>query len=121
MRVGGAVLFCLVIFLSGFWLSRSGKPYNAIAFNLHKLIAVAAVVFFVITLLRINRVAALNTSELIAGILSSLFFLVLIITGALLSINKPMPAMISKLHHLIPYLALFTTALTLYLLLIRKL
>jgi len=120
LRVVGAVLFCLFIFLSGFWLSRSGKPYKEIIFNVHKLIALAAVVLFVITMYRTNQVAALSTVELIAGIITGLFFLGLFVTGALLSIDKPMPVIVLKLHHIIPYLAVLSTAIALYLLLSRK-
>jgi hypothetical protein len=110
------VLFCIFIFLSGFWLNRSGKPYNEIIFNVHKLIALGAVVLFVITLYRTNQVAALSTIELLAGVVTGLFVLGLFVTGALLSIDKPMPAVVLKLHHIIPYLAVLSTAITLYLL-----
>ena len=37
------VLFILTLAF-GVWLSRSGKPYNTLIFNIHKLIALAAVV-----------------------------------------------------------------------------
>jgi hypothetical protein len=120
LRIVGAVLFCLFIFLSGFWLSRSGKPYKEIIFNVHKLIALAAVVLFVITMYRTNQVSALSTIELIAGVVTGLFFIGLFVTGALLSIDRPMPAIVLKLHHIIPYLAVLSTAITLYLLLSRK-
>lgn len=42
--VGTGLLF-LFIFLSGFWLSHSGKPYNTLIFTIHKLIGLAAGVF----------------------------------------------------------------------------
>jgi hypothetical protein len=33
LRIFGAGVFFLLIFLSGIWLTRSGKPYSAIIFN----------------------------------------------------------------------------------------
>jgi hypothetical protein len=120
LRVVGAALFYLVIFVSGFWLTRSGKPYNQIVFNVHKLIALAAVVLFVITLFRINRVTALNAIEVIASVVTGLIVLGLFVTGALLSIDHPMPAIVTKLHHIMPYLAALATAATLYLLIRRS-
>jgi hypothetical protein len=39
----------------------------------------------------------------------------------LLSIAKPMPAVVSTMHKLLPYLTVLSTAVTLYLLLGRKL
>jgi hypothetical protein len=37
-----------------------------------------------------------------------------------LSIDKPMPAIVLRLHQVMPYLAVLSTAVTLYLLLSRK-
>jgi len=119
LRIAGAVLLFAVIFINGYWLSRSGKPYNGIVFNIHKLAALTAMVFFVIILYRTNRVDALNTAELIAGGITVLFFLVLFVTGALLSIEKQMPLIILKLHQIVPYLAVLSTSVTIYFLLSR--
>ena len=44
------VLFILTL-VFGFWLSRSGKPYHTLIFNVHKLIALAAVVVTAIQIL----------------------------------------------------------------------
>jgi len=119
LRVVGAGLFALFIFLSGFWLSRSGKPHNGIIFNIHKLIALAAVALFVISLYRTNRVAGLSPVELLASVVTGLFLVGLFVTGALVSIDKPMPVIVLKLHHIMPYLAVPSTAATLSLLLSR--
>jgi len=120
LRVIGAGLFFLFIFLSGFWLSNTGKPFNVILFTIHKLIGVAAVVFLVITVNRIHQVAALSTIELIACVVTGLFFVSTIISGGLVSLDKPMPAAISMMHKLFPYLTVLSTTVTLYLLLSRK-
>ncbi len=120
LRLAGAGLFCLLIFFSGFWLSRSGKPYSGIKLNIHKLLALAAVVLFVITLVQENRAAALAAVELTASVVTGLFLLGLFVTGGLASISRPMPAIVLKLHHITPYLAVLSAAAALYLLLIRK-
>lgn len=120
LQIAGAGIFALFIFLSGFWLSRLGKPYNGMVFNIHKLIALAAVVLFVITLYRTNQVAALRPVELAASIVTGLLILGLFATGALMSIAKPMPTIVLKLYHVIPYLAVLSTAATLFFLLSRK-
>jgi len=49
-KVVGAGLFFLFIFLSGIWLSRSGKPLNGLILNIHKLISLAAGIFLIVTL-----------------------------------------------------------------------
>jgi hypothetical protein len=116
LRVLGTGLFFLLILFSGYWLSRSGKPYSTIVFNIHKLVAVAAVVLLGITVYRIHRAGALSAIELLATIVTGLFFLGTMVTGGLLSIpiDKAMPAIVRKLHQVMPYLTVLSTAVTLY-------
>lgn len=116
VRAVGAAIGCLVIFGSGYWLTRSGKPYNGLLFNVHKLVALAAVVLFVVVLVQAGRAAALGAVEVVTAVVAGLFFVGLFVTGALLSIEKPMPAIVATVHHVLPYLALASTAGTLYLL-----
>jgi uncharacterized membrane protein YGL010W len=110
-----ALLF-VVIVLSGFWLSRSGKPYNGLVLAIHKLISLAAVVLLVTTMVQSNRAGALSAPALIAGVVTGLFFLSLIATGGLLSSELQTPAVVSKLHQVAPYLTMLSTAATLYVL-----
>ena len=114
--VGGAGLFFVFIFLSGVWLSRSGKPLNGIILTIHKLISLAAIVFLVITIYQVNQAADLSALGLIAGVVTGLFFIGTIITGGLLSTGKPMPAAILAAHQAAPFLTVLSTAATLYLL-----
>lgn len=116
LRFASAALFYLVVLLSGLWLSRSGKPFGGLIFNVHKLISLAGVVLFVFTMYRTDGVAELSAVGLVAGLVTSVSLLALIATGGLLSTGKRMPALIQKLHHTMPYLALVSTAVTLYLL-----
>jgi hypothetical protein len=116
IRIVGTGLFFLFIFLSGIWLSHSGKPLNVIILTIHKLISLAAIVFLVITLYQINQMAKLSAIELVAGVVAGLFFLSTIITGGLLSTGKPMPAAILTMHQITPFLTVLSTAVTLYLL-----
>jgi hypothetical protein len=120
LRVVSAGLFFLFIFLSGFWLSRTGKPYSGIILTIHKLIGLAAGVFLVMTVYRIHRVAPLSPVEITAIVVTVLFFAGTVTAGGLLSIDKPMPAAISMMHKLFPYLTVLSTAVTLYLLLSHK-
>ncbi len=115
LRVVGVALFFLFIFLSGFRLSRAGKPYNAIPFNIHKLVSLAMVVFLAITVSRTSQTASLGAMEL--AVIALILFVITIISGGLISTDKPMPAAIRTLHHITPYPTALLTALTLYLVL----
>lgn len=116
LRIAGTGLFFLVIFLSGFWLSKSGKPFNAVILSVHKLVSVAAIVLLAVTIYQVNRVAELSGTEVIVSVVTGLLFLVTIISGGLLSISKPMPAAILVMHRITPFLTVLSTAVTLYLL-----
>ena len=115
-RVAYTGLFFLFIFLSGFWLSRTGKPYGTIIFTIHKLVGLAAGVFLVMTVYRIHQVAPLGPVEIIAIVVTVLFFAGTVTAGGLLSIDKPMPAAISMMHKLFPYPTVLSTVANLYLL-----
>lgn len=90
-------LFCVSI-IAGIWLSKYGKPVNAILFNLHKLSALA---FSLYTLVSIFQFAKEYTfPPLIIGLLASGGFciLTLFLSGAFLSFERPAPAFVHLIH-----------------------
>ncbi|MFC1619097.1 hypothetical protein ACFL45_04045 [Candidatus Neomarinimicrobiota bacterium] len=119
LRVTGAGLFFLFIFLSGFWLSRIGKPYHTLIFNVHKFLVLAAVVFLVIILTRMNQGAKPNVAEFAVIVATALLFIAAIISGGLASLPRSMPAVLTTLHHLLPYATVLATAVIFYLMLHR--
>jgi hypothetical protein len=117
VRVAGTGLFFLLLFLSGIWLSRAGKPYNTLIFTIHKLIGLAGGVFLIVTVYQTHQVAPLGLLEIAAIVITVLLFVGTVAAGGLLSIDKPMPAVVLRLHQFIPVLTVLSTAWTLYLLL----
>lgn len=115
-----AGLSFVIILLSGFWLSRTGKPYNAAILSVHKLISLAALVYFVVTIFQINKVAPLSTIEIVLSAMTVVFFVALMVSGGLLSAAKTLPGIIKIGHKIMPYLVILSTAASLYLFLIRK-
>jgi len=109
VRVIGAGLSFLFIFLSGVWLSRSGKPLNGVILTIHKLISLAAGIFLIITLYRMNQAAVLVTTELISAVVAGLFFLGMVVSGGLLSTGKPMPPAILRMHQVMSALTVLAT------------
>lgn len=108
-----------LIFLFGFWLRRSGKPYHVVIFNLHKLIALAVLVFLAFTVYRQYQNTALILMESAAAAITGLLFVATIIAGGLISIDKPMPSAIKMIHKLFPFLTVLSAFFALYLLLIK--
>jgi len=115
-----AGLFFVFILVSGFWLSRTGRPLNTFILTAHKLISLGAVVFLVMTVYRIHQASPLSPVEIAACIVSLLLFTAMIATGGLLSTAKTMPGIILKVHQITPYLVTVSTTATLYLSLVRK-
>jgi len=70
----------------------------------------------VVVIVRSGRATALGVTEVIASVVTGLFLVSLFVTGALVSIDKPMPPIVATAHHILPYLALASSGVTLYLL-----
>jgi hypothetical protein len=120
LRLLGAGAFFLLIFASGFWLSRAGKPYGVALFTVHKLIALAAVVLLGWTAWQAHQAAPLAPAQLAALAAALVCALVMFVSGGLLSIEKTMPPFVLLLHKVFPYLTLLFSSAALYLLLVEK-
>ncbi len=107
-------LLFLLIFSFGFWLSRSGKPYSVAIFTVHKLIALGLAVYLGITIYKTHQLSPLSAGQIAAVLVMALCFLSLVVTGGLLSIEKPMPAVVSAFHRVLPYLTVLSTAVGLF-------
>lgn len=108
-------LLFLFIYATGFFLSRTGKPYSGILLTFHKLISLAAIVFLTVTIYRINRMGRLSLIELLAVVVSGIFFLSTIVFGGLLSAERPTPGAVSILHTVTAILTVLSTAVAFYL------
>ncbi|MDD5369634.1 MAG: hypothetical protein PHQ40_11145 [Anaerolineaceae bacterium] len=114
--IGAALLFLFTLF-SGIWLSHSGKPINGVIFTIHKLMALATIIVIAINVYTLFKALDLRTfHELAVIVASGLLFLSLLITGALLSRNIPLPEAILKIHQVATALALVSSIVTVYLL-----
>lgn len=116
LRFVSAGLFFLLILPSGFWLRHSGKPYNLLLFNLHKLIGFGLFVFLAATVYRVNQATPLSHQQLTACLIAALFFVATIVTGGLVSVSTTTPGAFSLSHRLLPYLTVLFTAASIYLL-----
>jgi site-specific recombinase len=125
----GTGLFLAAVFASGFWLSHSGKPYSAILFNLHKLIGLGAAVFLVAAVYLAQREVPLTSAQIAAMVVTGIIFILTIVAGGLVSVladgglaslSVSLQTAISIAHKVLPYLAVLSTAVSLYLLFVNK-
>ena len=116
LEIAGIMLLLLAIIATGFWVSSGEKPYNSGIFTLHKLISVAAVVILTVITIKTGRASGLNGYELICVAVTGLLFLGTLVTGGMLSVDKVMPAIVLRMHHILPFLTTASTGITLFVL-----
>lgn len=101
-----------LVFVLGFVLQRRGRPHNVLLLTAHKLIALAALILMAVTVVRANRTTPLDTIALVAATGTAVFFVVAIITGGLVSTDKPAPALARALHWITPFATVACAAAT---------
>ena len=116
VRIISVVLILVVVFALGVWLSRAGRPFNGLLLNLHKLIALGLAVYVAVTAYRAHQAASLSGTELAVVGVTGMLFLTSGILGGLVSLDKPPPTVLARLHLILPILTAVSTAATLYLL-----
>ena len=114
-----AILLLLTLAF-GVWLSLSGKPYNAILFNIHKLAALAAVVVMAIQLYWLLKRIPIQVPPIVLIIVAGLCVLVLFLSGAMMSAGKPDYPMMLSIHRKAIILLVVEVAGTIYLFTGRK-
>ena len=109
------ILFLLTLAF-GFWLSRSGKPYNGILFNIHKLIALAMVVVAVLQLIKVLKTPSSPMLLIVMLVLAGLCVIALFASGALMSAGKLNYTIMLAVHRIAPPALVVTLTLVIYLL-----
>ncbi len=94
--VPGAIFVLTVAF--GFWLSRLGRPYNGLLFNVHKLIALAAVVFTSVQFVGILKSADPSAFSIALLALAVLCVVGLFVSGARMSADRLNYTLLRTIH-----------------------
>ena len=107
--------FLLVLFF-GFWLSKLGKPYNGILFNIHKLVALGTVIVAVMQIYKVLKLMELQALIVVLIIVTAISVVALFASGAFMSIGNVNYQVMKAVHNVAPVLAVTAMALTIYLL-----
>ncbi len=108
------ILLFVLTLVFGFWMSRLGKPYNGALFNIHKLIALGAVVFAVIQIYKTGITG--SPLLIVALVLLGLCAVALFASGAFLSIGNVRYETVKLIHHIALGVAVLAIGSVLYLL-----
>jgi hypothetical protein len=115
----------LITLLSGIWLSRnlrlndprpSGKPLAGADSAVHKLIALATGIIAGVTISSLHRGIKFSSIEFTAVIIAGLLFVLMVVSGSLLSLGKARNKGIIALHNVGSVLTVVATAEAIYLL-----
>lgn len=109
----------VLIFVSGFWLTFTGKPYHMLVITVHKLISVGVLVYLGYLLYRAQQSEGLGLWLIVTAVIAALSFIAAIATGALLSSDLPPSPLVLTLHFVTPYLTILTSGWMLFLLIRR--
>jgi hypothetical protein len=116
IHIAAPLLFLLKV-ATGIWLRKSRRPISSAQLNLHKFIALGTVVLIVMIIRRIYLASGADPIAFAVIMLAGLLFLLAIITGGLVSLEKPAPSVVKSIHKAMPFLTALFTLLAIYLLL----
>ena len=109
-----AILFLLIV-ISGFWLSKKDKPYPALLFNVHKLLSLATFILGFIVIYNLQKDIELSSGHILIIIGTGILFILSIVTGGLLNLDKPLYNFLKLLHRIISPTVIILTATIFYL------
>ncbi len=115
----GAVLLYVFIFFTGFRLAHKGKPYAIAVSTAHKLLALAALALLIVALVVAGQQGPLGRRVWAGALLTGLLFVVTIVAGGVLSLDRPQSVLAKALHRSLPYLVVLTSTVAFVLLLVR--
>jgi len=111
-----AILF-VVTLAFGFWLSRLGKPYNGLLFNIHKLIALGTVIVTVMQVYKIHNSLTAQALLIILLVVAGICVVALFASGAFLSVGNLDYTLMKTIHKIALALAAVDMVMGTYLLL----
>jgi hypothetical protein len=116
LKIIGIGLFYLLTIVTGIIMHKKGRPFKPLMSMLHKLIALFVLI---VSILLVRDAFILEAPTLITIVLfsiSMLLFIVLFVSGAMLSSDKEPASVVLVLHDVATYLAPITLGITFFLL-----
>jgi hypothetical protein len=119
LRLAVLALAGVTVFGSGLWLTRSGWPFSTLIVTIHKLVALAAVVFVGALTFQAVRAAPLSLSEWAAVVTAGLACVAAIASGGVVSALQEPPPAVRWAHRVVSWLAGVSVAVSVHLLMTR--
>jgi hypothetical protein len=110
------ILSFLLTIVLGFLLSRRGQPYHGLLFNVHKLVALAAVILSFMAIYQLIKVLDISTLIMILLAILGLGVIALFVSGALMSAGKGEYQVMKLIHNISPFILVIAAGCIVYLL-----
>jgi hypothetical protein len=94
----------LLTLVFGFWLSRHGRPYSGVLFNLHKLVALATVFVAGLYAYHAQNTIDFQFPTLVWVVTAAASAVALFASGASMSISERHYAVMKTIHRIAPVL-----------------
>lgn len=100
----------------GLWLSRRGRPYNGLLFNIHKLVALGTVILAAMEIYRMSKVMDFESLVFILLVVTALSVVTLFLSGAFMSAHIGEYRVVKLIHNIAPVVAVVAAGYALFLL-----
>jgi len=117
LKIAGITVLFVLIIVSGIWLAKAGKPYDATQFNIHKILSLVAVVLTGVIAYGLYKAAGNPQLVLVLMIIAALLFLILLVSGGLMNTDTTAHQLLQLVHRISSGLAVILSVLVFYLLL----
>jgi hypothetical protein len=111
-----AILLFIFKVASGIWLRKTDRPLPMALLNLHKFIALGTIAMLILIIRQLYSETGADTLAVGAIVLMAFFFMVAVVTGGLVSLEKPPTPAVKLVHKAMPFLTAVFTLLAVYLL-----
>jgi len=111
----------LIIIGFGLWVRKVGKPYNGLLFNIHKLIALGAVILTGIRIFKLDPFATFPIMAILLFALAVLGVIGLFTTGTIMSIKDEVPKVALLIHRILPAVIFISMSISIYLIVMDQL
>lgn len=97
----------------GFWLSKLGRPYHGVLFNVHKLVALGTIILIAVRTYGLWKPEP-QPAIIICLILAVFGVIALFVSGAFLSIGNMQYAVVKMIHNIAPVISVLAMGFVIY-------
>lgn len=108
-----ALLFILAL-LSGFWLSKTGRPLNTAIFTIHKLSVIGGIILAFFVFIPFSKSQGIDAMGISLLIVSLVLLVTSFVSGALMSFDRFADTFVHSIHKVTPIITLFPMSITVW-------